>query len=237
MTDIQAVSFGLNGTLWDDRSCCDHAIEIVLPKLLPVLPEDDPGEIIAAFNAVFIDLVKKHGLTADRTFSRRERFERLLDLYGVEKEGLAQRLSQTYDSARRLAMRGYLREGVTLSVNRLVKAGIKVGVIANGTPAIQRQTIRTLGLEPYLDFTVIGGIEGYNKPDPRLFHRAMQLTGVDAENMIHVGDGPITDVLGASRAGVISVWLDTGERQMPENFPGPDHSIERMIDLLAIVFE
>lgn len=237
MADIQAVSFGLNGTLWDNRSCCDHAIEIVLPKLLPLLPEDDPGEVIAAFNAVFIDLVKKYGLTSDRTFSRRERFERLLDLYGVEREGLAQRLSQTYDSACRLAMRGYVRDGVLLSINHLIRSGIKVGVVANGTPAIQRQTIKTLGLEQYLDFTVIGGIEGYNKPDPRLFQRAMQLTGVEAENMVHVGDGPITDVLGASRAGITPVWLNIGERQMPENFPRPEYTIYRMTDLISALFD
>jgi len=235
MADFLAVSFDLDGTLWDSARCADHVLEIVLPKLMPHLPEDDPSEVIAAFNAVFLDLVKKYGLASDRSFSHVERFQRLLDLYGVKKERLACHLSSAYVSARRLAMRSFLRDGAIDLLKMLRRNNIKVGVITNGIPAIQRQTICTLGFEAYLDFTIISGIEGYNKPDARLFERALEMTGVNPHQMLHVGDSPITDIVGALGAGMAVAWLQTGRHQFPRGFPKPQYTITRLTEVFPIV--
>jgi len=237
MAGYLAVSFDLDGALWDSASCAGHVLEIVLPRLMPYLREDDPDEVITAFNAVFLDLVRKHGVTSERAFSYPERFQRLLEPYGVRKEGLAQELSNAYDSARRLAMRSFLRDGATDLIRYLRREDIKVGVITNGIPAIQRQTVRTLGLEAHLDFAAISEIEGYSKPDARLFERALEMAGVEPERMLHVGASPRTDVMGAWRAGIPTAWLDTGRHELPRGFPPPRFTISPLGEVLPIVRE
>jgi len=235
MAKFRAVFFALDGTLWDSQRCADHVLEIVLPRLMPHLQEDDPDEVIATFNAVFFDLVKKYGLTDGRIFSRLERFERLLGVYNVRKERLARELTHTFDSARRLAMRAFRREGAVALLGDLKRNGLKVGIITNGGPAVQRQTIRTLGLEPLVDHIVIGDIEGYNKPDVRLFERAIELAGVSPDQALHVAQSPITDLIGASRAGIAAAWLKTGGYELPKGFPKPTYTITRLPQLLHIV--
>jgi len=235
VSQFHAVSFDLDGTLWKHAACNSHGLRIVLPRLMSHLPEDDPERVVNLFNAVFLELVKKYGLSDRRAFSRKKRFGKLLDLYGVHDPEVVQQLSSTYHSARRLSMRSFLRHGAVRTIERLREAGIGVGIISDGSPAVQRQTVRALGLEPFMDFIVTSGTEGYNKPHERLFRRAIELAGVTPEKMLHVGKSPVTDVLGARRAGVSSAWLQTGDRQMPRNFPEADHTITNLTEIAGLV--
>lgn len=235
MGQFQAVSFDLDGTLWKHSECNSHGLRIVLPRLMSHLPEDDPEKVVNLFNAVFLDLVKTYGLSDRRAFSRTKRFEKLLDLYGVQDRAVVQELSSTYHSARRLSMRSFLRHGATRVIEHLNRTDIGVGIISDGSPAVQRQTIRALGLESFMDFIVISGTEGCNKPHERLFRRAVELAGVTPERMLHVGKSPVTDVLGARRAGMSAAWLRTGHRTKPSSYPDPDHAIYRLEEVLRLV--
>ncbi len=235
MSQFDAVSFDLDGTLWKHAECNSHGLRIVLPRLMSHLPEEDPERVVNLFNAVFLDLVKKYGLSDRRAFSRKKRFAKLLDLYGVQDREVVQQLSSTYHSARRLSMRSFLRHGAVQTIEHLREAGISVGIISDGSPAVQRQTVRALGLEPFMDFIVTSGTEGYNKPHERLFRRAIELAGVTPEKMLHVGKSPVTDVLGARRAGMSSAWFQTGDRRVPANFPKPDHTITRLTETAELV--
>jgi putative hydrolase of the HAD superfamily len=235
MAEFKAVFFDLDGTLWDKAGCSDEVMEIVLPKLTPYLPEQEPEEIILHFNAALLDMVRESGLKAPHQFSCTTRFERLLKGFGIQKEGLASELSATYNAARRLAMRSFVRDGVHWVLGRLGERGLQLGIIANGSSALQRHTVQALGLEPFLQHLVIGEVEGYNKPDPRLFWRALELAGVEGREMLYVGDSLITDVLGASRAGVPVAWLHTDEQTLPPGFPAPDYCIQDLREVVGLV--
>ena len=49
---------------------------------------------------------------------------------------------------------------------------------------------------------------GVGKPDVRIFHAAAAAAGVAPEAVLHVGDDPQLDVLGALNAGMQTVWLN-----------------------------
>jgi putative hydrolase of the HAD superfamily len=104
----------------------------------------------------------------------------------------------------------------------------------NGSPAAQRHLLQSLGIENSLELVVLGEVEGYAKPDARLFARALELARVGAEEALYVGDSPVTDVLGARRAGIPSVWFSTGRRRFPEGFPEPDYTVGSTAEVLAI---
>jgi putative hydrolase of the HAD superfamily len=55
-----------------------------------------------------------------------------------------------------------------------------------------------------LDSSVVG----VSKPDPAIFHRALDELGVSPERTIHVGDTPAADVAGARAAGIRPVLID-----------------------------
>ncbi len=235
MGKFRAVFFDLDGTLWDKIACSDYVLELILPKLSSYLPDRDAGEIALRFNAALIDLLRTDGLTGELSRSGPARFDRLLASCGVRREGLGRKLSMAYNAARRLAMPSFLRPGATHVLGRLHDLGLKCGVITNGSFAVQRHVIEALGLEGYLDHCVIGEIEGYSKPDPRLFRRALELAEVKPKRMLYVGDSIITDVIGASRAGIPVAWLRTDDQPLPHGFPVPDYDIEDLREVLPIV--
>lgn len=231
---LKAVFFDVKGTLWDNQGCARHVMEIVLPKFTPPLPQGDTQEIILRFNAVLFDLPRREHIRDRRPFSTLKRFEALLDSYNVQDPRLARRLSHTYDSVRRLAMRQFLRSDALPVLAELGRRGLQRGVIMNGAPALQRHLVQALGLEPHLEHVILGEVEGYSKPDLRLFKRALELADVEADRMLYVGDSPLTDMLGAARAGMRTVWFSSGRRRLPKNFPVPDFTVSSLTEVLDI---
>ncbi len=69
------------------------------------------------------------------------------------------------------------------------------------------------------------------KPDPAIFHMALEKAGVAAEDAVYVGDSPVADVPGAKAAGMRSVWINCAGIDWPGDEP-PDIEIRDLNELL-----
>ncbi|XP_017058933.1 rhythmically expressed gene 2 protein [Drosophila ficusphila] len=79
----------------------------------------------------------------------------------------------------------------------------KLGVIANFDPRLPA-LLQNTKLEQYLDFAVNSYEVKAEKPDPEIFHKAMEKSGLEnlrPEECLHIGDGPTTDYLAAKELG------------------------------------
>ena len=88
-------------------------------------------------------------------------------------------------------------------------AGRVAGVVSNSNGTI-RGILERLGLAQHLDFVLDSYEEGLEKPDPRLFERALARAGVAADEAAYIGDLYSIDVVGARRAGLRAVLMDPG---------------------------
>jgi HAD superfamily hydrolase (TIGR01509 family) len=86
---------------------------------------------------------------------------------------------------------------------------LRLVVLSNANGTLHRMFDR-LALTPAFDAVFDSFDEGIEKPDPRFFRRALELTGADAGTTIHVGDLYHVDVVGARAAGLTPVLLDAG---------------------------
>jgi len=91
----------------------------------------------------------------------------------------------------------------------LTARGYRLGLISNWEPRLEL-LCRNHGLADHLQFVLASEAEGFAKPGPRLFRRALDLAGVEATRAVHVGDNFEHDVLGASAVGIGAVLLDRG---------------------------
>ena len=51
-------------------------------------------------------------------------------------------------------------------------------------------------------------VVGFEKPDPRIFRHALEISGSPAERTLHIGDMYHADVVGARGAGIHALLLD-----------------------------
>jgi putative hydrolase of the HAD superfamily len=74
-------------------------------------------------------------------------------------------------------------------------------------------------------------IVGVAKPDPRIFHLALEQWEIAPERVAYVGDSARYDVRGAEAAGLVPVQLDPYD-----DAAGEDHErIGSLMELLAYV--
>lgn len=96
----------------------------------------------------------------------------------------------------------------------------RLGIVSNGPGELQRWKLKGLGLADLFDATLIfvSGEVGWEKPDPRIFERALRAADAPAQACVMVGDRLDTD-LGAKLAGMRFVHLEPGAPEQPLALP------------------
>ena len=112
----------------------------------------------------------------------------------------------------------------------------RVGLITNGPADVQRAKIDLLALWTHVDFAIISGEFGAEKPDPAIFREALGLGEARAEDAIYIGDSPDHDMVGARSTGIRAVWMNPGGLPWPtEAGPPPDAVIRGLGELEAVL--
>ncbi len=101
-----------------------------------------------------------------------------------------------------------------------------IGAISNGNA-----DVHFIGIGHLFDFTVNSEEAGAAKPDPGIFHLAASKAGTPIRQMLHVGDDPNTDVLGALDAGAKAAWV-TREPESWAHEKKPDMVVSHVSELL-----
>ena len=210
LTGVKAVTFDVDGTLWDFQTVMRHS----LGKVLEELGRLDP-EAAAMFNVEKLVEVRDRvhdelrGVVVNLNELRVEGFRRALSEAGRPNELLATHLCGLYFEHRDAGRSPFRDVFPTLQA---LHPRYTLGVLSNGNTYPP-----DLGLDGLFEFTVVsqdhGGIE---KPDPRIFEIALEKAGCSPEELIHVGDSLENDIVGAKKAGVKSVWLNRNGHESPD---------------------
>lgn len=103
--------------------------------------------------------------------------------------------------------RGCALPGAREVLADLKAAGFLVGVVSNADGRLET-LLEEEDLAEYLNVIMDSRLVGFEKPDPRIFHLAMERIGVAPEEAVHVGDFYSLDVVGAKSAGLDAILLD-----------------------------
>lgn len=116
-------------------------------------------------------------------------------------------------------------------LSQLKKQGLLLGIITNGYGQFQLDTIRALNIEEYLDVIIISEWEGFKKPDPEIFERALKKLGVNATESVFVGDHPKNDIEAAKNIGMITIW----KRDLTIKMVQADYIIDNLLEIPRIL--
>jgi FMN hydrolase / 5-amino-6-(5-phospho-D-ribitylamino)uracil phosphatase len=100
--------------------------------------------------------------------------------------------------------------------------------LTNGNADLQR-----IGIHTHFVHHICARDSGVAKPDPRIFLAAAERLGVVPDRILHVGDDPEMDVVGARDAGLRTAWINRDGRPWPAELGAPPELDLRDMTALA----
>ena len=231
LSGIKAISFDVDGTLWDFEGVMWRALEAALREVRRIEPEGTEGLTVDYLDQAWVvERDRQLGTITDLVRLRHDAMRRAFAGIDTPDNCLAKRATDAYVEERN---RNNVPFDDVVPCLESLHGMYTLGTLTNGSMRPER-----LGLEEYFEFIVMsvehGGIE---KPDPRIFEVAVREANCQPNELLHVGDHIEYDVRGANDAGVRSVWLNrNGESPSPAVTPDLEvASLRELTDVLLPV--
>ena len=80
-------------------------------------------------------------------------------------------------------------------------------VVTNGFVEVQYEKFDKSGLRDCFSHIVLSEEVGCQKPNPRIFEEALRMNGLQAEDVVMIGDSWNSDIQGAINAGIDQIWI------------------------------
>ncbi len=232
---IRAVFLDLDDTLFDYKGYVSGS-EAYLYEMAAEALKIPVRSCRAAYLKTRQDLYRSKPLDPS-IFDLRQRISGLLGRVGRRHdEALAERLFTSFSDRFLSIIQPYPDTRPALEEVR--KLGRSAAIVSNGIRDQQTSKVRSLGLDDLVDVQVYSEDVGVNKPEPAIFHRALDQLGASPGQCLMVGDICSVDVKGARRAGIHSCWLRRGPfaRMHPRDASeAPDFTITGLAEIPRIV--
>jgi FMN hydrolase / 5-amino-6-(5-phospho-D-ribitylamino)uracil phosphatase len=107
-----------------------------------------------------------------------------------------------------------------------LRAKYRLFAVSNGNADLRR-----CGIDDLFDGHITASAVGAAKPDARIFAHLSRAAGVEPIEILHIGDDPLADVIGATRAGMQAAWLNREGREWPSQFAPPLRTITTLAEI------
>jgi 2-haloalkanoic acid dehalogenase type II len=216
------LSFDLDDTLWPVEPVMVAAEQTMWAWLRERHPELMKGQSIETMRAVRARINERYPERIhDMTFMRRRTLQEMFGDHS-EAEALADQAFEVFYAARN---RVQFYDDVEPALRRL-KTRYRLFALSNGNADLRRT-----GLADLFEGHVTAISAGAAKPDARIFANLRELAGVEAAQVLHIGDDPHADVVGATQAGMQAIWVNREAREWPAQFAPPPRTIATLAEI------
>ncbi len=126
------------------------------------------------------------------------------------------------------------------TLRRVKEKGYRVGLISNTgmTPGYTfRAYMEQIGILSYFDVLTFSDEVLLAKPSTEIFLKTTRSLDVAPEDVIHVGDHLMNDVIGAQGVGMKTIWIETHDDRRQEVEANPDVTVPSLGDVADAVDE
>ena len=155
-----------------------------------------------------------------------------VDELGADDDLLCDRLQEVFEEAGRHGTL-FALDGAPEALRTLREAGIRTALVCDTglTPGrVVRDFLSDAGVLEHLEFCAFSDEVGEPKPNPGIFHAALEAIGTRPEEAVHVGDLLRTDVEGARAIGMKTVRITAVNDDLATRFSwSPEASFGRTV--------
>lgn len=97
----------------------------------------------------------------------------------------------------------------TIDVLRKLHEKYKLGLVSNfAIPECVQKLLKKFSLDGFFDAVMISGAINRRKPNPEIFERALRALGVEASEVVFVGDTLDVDIRGSKNVGIKAILIE-----------------------------
>jgi FMN hydrolase / 5-amino-6-(5-phospho-D-ribitylamino)uracil phosphatase len=216
MNDPLVLSFDLDDTLWAVGPVMLAAEAAMLAWLRQHHPQVMHGQDRESLRAMRVRIAQQFpDRSHDMTFLRHRALAEMFASLGQPATHADEAFEVFYAARNRVQ----LYDEVEDSLERLSER-YRLFALSNGNADLER-----CGIAHWFEGHITAISAGAAKPDIRIFTRLLDAAGVQAGQVLHIGDDPHLDVMGAAQAGMQAVWLNRDAKSWPAQLPPPPRTI------------
>lgn len=225
MLSIRAICFDLDDTLWDVWPVIMRAEREMYAFLAERYPKTVANLTVEALREVRNEVgLEFPEMQHDFTFLRKESLRKLAQLHAYP-DCLVDEAFDVFIQARNEVT---LYDEVLPALETL-RERFRLFTASNGNADLKK-----IGIAHLFERSVAARDVGALKPDPAIFHKAIEGTGLAVEEVAYVGDDPLMDVVGARRAGMQPVWINRTGAEWPTDIEPAPHAIASLTELVTL---
>jgi putative hydrolase of the HAD superfamily len=223
---LKVISFDLDDTLWPVGPVIMRAEQAMVRFLDERYPRVTAAYDLEALRAVRVRIALEHPrMRHDFTFLRLAALR-----FHAREAGYPDAMAEeAFEVFYRARNEEELYEDVRPALARL-GVRFKLFTVSNGNA-----DLAAVGIADFFRGRIAARDAGALKPDPRIFQRLIELSGVAPEEILHVGDDPDADIDGARNAGIEVAWINRTGVAWPGDRPRPALSVRTLEELVGHV--
>jgi putative hydrolase of the HAD superfamily len=226
LTSIRGICFDLDNTFWDVMPVIERAEAAMYDFLAARYPRVTAAMTVEMLRKARQETAQAYPRMAhDFTFLRRQTLADHAREFGYA-EAMADEAFEAFIQARNEVV---LYEDVLPGLDRL-KQHFRLFTASNGNADLRR-----IGLAHYFERSLAAREVGALKPDPTLFHKVIEGTGLEPQQVVYVGDEPALDVVGARAAGMLPVWINRNGMEWSAEFGETVHTVRNLDELSTLL--
>lgn len=219
---ITDIFFDLDHTLWDFDKNSELAFDKIL-KLNQV--EVDLHEFLSHYKAINLQYWKLYrDEKVDKAFMR---FGRLNDTFkALNKEvpeEIIHQLAEDYITY--LTDHNFLFEN-TIEILEYLSGHYNLHILSNGFEEVQTKKLIKSNINHFFKTVTNGESVGVKKPNPMIFHHALEKANTSIEKSIMIGDGFEADILGAMSIGMDVIYFNEFNQEVEAHIKQVNHLME-----------
>lgn len=224
---LKVIAFDLDGTLFDHQGSAGNAIRRVVQEN----SWGDSRDVETKWQeleGIYFTQFANGEITFEE--QRRKRMMDLISFLDVEVEYSPEKYFHDY--LRFYTWKSFPEvEGV---LRELDDMGLPMAVLTNGESTQQNLKLSQLGIAHYFELVLASDELLEFKPHPSSFLSISSFFGVEPHEVMYVGDNLEIDVIGATSAGLRTIWIN---RDSDQTRPSSFESLPNLADVPRIVRE
>jgi HAD superfamily hydrolase (TIGR01509 family) len=222
MITPRVISLDLDDTLWPVGPVMAAAELNLLSWIQAHCPHAAQGHDVASMRALRLRIAGQFpGQSHDMTFLRRRALAEQFAAAGYAEALVEEALEVFMIERNRVQFYADVRPALLR-----LRGRYRLFALSNGNADLER-----CGIAELFDGHITAIAAGVGKPDARIFAHLERSAGVEAAEILHIGDDPLADVVGATRAGMQAVWLNRDARTWPADYAPPPRTVSTLAEI------